>query len=541
MIPAAPRFLSAPLSDPGHVRGNNEDRVFADDARGFFFVVDGMGGHAAGETAAEIAVERIKGRLERQTGTAEQRIREAIALANNAIFEKAQTKSEWHGMACVLTLAVLENSHATIGHVGDSRLYKIRGGRIVKVTHDHSPVGEREDAGELSELDAMRHPRRNEVYRDVGSQEHTPDDEDFIEILNIPFEPDSALLLCSDGLSDVISSGGILKIIEDHAGDRWAAVRALIAAANEDSKDNVSAILIEGSEFAASYGRRSAAQPSRRIAADGRVGEDTERLVAEHPRTLSPWVRGIYLLYGVAVGALLTVAMQRYLPKPPQPHVPQTIVADPQSTIAAALAKAQSGDSVNVPPGIYRETIQLKDGVDLIAQKPRESVIEGGIVSDGAHAGRVAGFRIRAEKIGIDLRDSDVQVGQCEVSGAREAGVRFSGNSRGLLIASLIHDNPGAGVVVNGASSAQLENNVIASNGTERGALHPGLLIRSSMKVSAVGNVFKDNGAEAIWLPSGDEAIVQRNYFIPPPKPEGRRPAEARKPFRIIAPGEGQP
>src|SRR5690242_11422222 len=103
MPPAVPQFSSAASSDQGFVRPNNEDRVYCDDARGLFLVVDGMGGHQAGEKAAEIAVERIKARLERQTGTVEQRVREAITLANNAIYEMAQTKPEWSGMACVLT------------------------------------------------------------------------------------------------------------------------------------------------------------------------------------------------------------------------------------------------------------------------------------------------------------------------------------------------------------------------------------------------------------------------------------------------------
>ena len=92
-------------------------------------------------------------------------------------------------MACVLTVAVLDNGSAVVGHVGDSRLYQIRRGEIRKITHDHSPVGEREDNHEISEAEAMRHPRRNEVFRDVGSEEHAPDDEDFIEVQRVPFEP----------------------------------------------------------------------------------------------------------------------------------------------------------------------------------------------------------------------------------------------------------------------------------------------------------------------------------------------------------------
>ena len=130
-------YRSAGLSDPGRVRRNNEDAFHVDAERGIFLVVDGIGGQAAGEKAAEIAVNRIRTRLERQTGTVEERIREAIAMANNEIFQAAQNNPEWRGMACVLTLAVLENGSAVVGHVGDSRLYHVRRGAIRKITHDH--------------------------------------------------------------------------------------------------------------------------------------------------------------------------------------------------------------------------------------------------------------------------------------------------------------------------------------------------------------------------------------------------------------------
>src|SRR6516164_1321459 len=204
----------AGASDPGLVRHNNEDGFYCDPDRGIYLVVDGIGGQAAGEKAAEIAVERIRARLERQTGTCEQRIREAIAMANNEILRQAGSRPEWVGMACVLTLAVLENGSAVIGHVGDSRLYQVRAGEIREITHDHSPVGEREDNRELTGAEAMRHPRRNEVFRDVGSEGHAPDDPDFIEIARIPFDGDSAMVLCSDGLSDLVPSETIRKAVE---------------------------------------------------------------------------------------------------------------------------------------------------------------------------------------------------------------------------------------------------------------------------------------------------------------------------------------
>src|SRR5437763_16742521 len=115
MTPAVPRFLSAGSTDQGFHRDNNEDRFYCDDVRGVFLVVDGMGGHEAGEHAAEIAVERVRMRLERQTGSVERRVREAIALANNAIYEAAQKNAEWKGMACVLTAAVIEDGQITAG------------------------------------------------------------------------------------------------------------------------------------------------------------------------------------------------------------------------------------------------------------------------------------------------------------------------------------------------------------------------------------------------------------------------------------------
>ena len=161
-------------------------------------------------------------------------------------------------MACVLTVVVVNDGHAIAGHVGDTRLYKLRDGRIDKVTRDHSPVGEREDSHEISELEAMHHPRRNEVYRDVGSDAHEPGDPGFVDLHEIPFESDAALLLCSDGLTDLIDSSAIQQIVERSAGRPLQVVKGLIDAANAaGGKDNVSVVYVEGERFAATAGARS--------------------------------------------------------------------------------------------------------------------------------------------------------------------------------------------------------------------------------------------------------------------------------------------
>lgn len=233
-------------TDPGRIRENNEDEFHCDAADGIMLVIDGMGGRLAGEVAAGIARRMILRRLERRTGTMPERIREAIALANNEILRQAGQNPEWEGMACVLTLALIKGRRLTVGHVGDSRLYEIRHGRIEKITRDHSPVGEREDIGQLTEIEAMRHPQRNEVNRSVGDVEHAPDDEKFIDIFERDLSPDTSLLMCSDGLSDMITSTQILDIVGSCAGLPDAGpeiVRRLIGAANDaGGRDNITVV-----------------------------------------------------------------------------------------------------------------------------------------------------------------------------------------------------------------------------------------------------------------------------------------------------------
>src|SRR5580698_9422718 len=243
-------FRSAAATDTGLLREHNEDRYFIDRGRGIFLVVDGVGGHAAGELAAQTAVEAIKETFAASGLAAEKRVRAAIAAANNRIIQLAARDEEYKGMACVLTLAVLEDSQVTVGHVGDSRMYLIWNGSIRKLTSDHSPVGEREDRGELSETDAMIHPRRHEVFRDVGTKHRDPNDEEFVEMKEFLFKPDAAMLLCSDGLSDLITSAEMSDIIDQYDGDAGQTARDLVDAANRaGGRDNITAVFVAGSEF----------------------------------------------------------------------------------------------------------------------------------------------------------------------------------------------------------------------------------------------------------------------------------------------------
>ena len=248
-------WASGAATDVGLVRERNEDRYWADAERGVFLVADGVGGHAAGEVAAQTAVDVIReARLD-----SEDAVRGAIAAANNRIFELAESRKELEGMGCVLTLAVILGDEVVIGHVGDSRLYLIWDGAIRKLTADHSPVGEDEDAGALTEEEAMSHPRRNEVFRDVGSRRRAPGDRDFVQILRCRFHPDAAILLCSDGLTDRVTSAEVREIVERYDADATRVARELVEAANRaGGNDNVTALFVAGPEF---RGRPSATRP----------------------------------------------------------------------------------------------------------------------------------------------------------------------------------------------------------------------------------------------------------------------------------------
>jgi serine/threonine protein phosphatase PrpC len=231
-------------SHQGLVRSKNEDLFYCDPEGGIFIVVDGVGGHAGGDRAADIALTVLRSRLEQHVGGAEGVLREAIADASNEIYRHAQEGGVWSGMSCVLTAAIIEGDMVTVGHVGDTRLYRIHAGRITQLTHDHSFVGNLVACGFIDENEAMRHPRRNEITRDVGSNLHQPDDADFIEISKHSFQPNCALLMCSDGLSDLVSPEQILSIVTEFFNSPEV-VNCLIGAANAaGGKDNITVVYV---------------------------------------------------------------------------------------------------------------------------------------------------------------------------------------------------------------------------------------------------------------------------------------------------------
>jgi serine/threonine protein phosphatase PrpC len=567
--------LSYGISDQGP-RENNEDELHYDDERGIYFVVDGMGGHAAGEHAARIAKERLIGRLERPIGTVEQRIREAIALANNAVHAAAGAQPEWDGMACVMTVAVVADGQVTVGHVGDSRLYRLTAKGLEKVTRDHSPVGQKEDAGELTEAEAMRDPRRNEVFRDVGSEPHEPDDPSFIDIYPpFPFDATSAFFLCSDGLSDALSRNEICTIISENLGDRTAIVRELVRQAAENGKDNVTVVFVHGPSFGAAIGKNIALRDKRNNKAAARKSTETrtkakpvaasapralpaqatvERLVT--PENQRPAWRFLTPLLWVVIGVALTLTTEYLLHLPPFKAKPVVqgqhhyyVKPSPGATpISAALAKASPGDTIDIAPGEYRDEIALKDGVTLsgtnaIIRPPETGAPDAaGIVADQISGATVSGLHLLAGAnkrfaIGISVRGGRVSLHDVEVSGASLAGIEFSGSATGEITGSRITGNQGAGLIIRDDAALLVTDNFIADNGRST-PRSPGLQILSTKSVQISGNTFLTNGAEAIWQPDSPAPELLTSNIFGPDGAHGR-PRDVR--VTTIAPAAARP
>lgn len=549
-------------TDPGLQREVNEDRFHLDVSRGLFMVIDGVGGQAAGGKAADIALTMLRTRLERETGPVVDRVREAITIANNEIHRAAGLRPEWNGMACVLTVVVVDDRSAIVGHVGDTRLYKLRDERIEKVTRDHSPVGEREDSEELSEFEAMHHPRRNEVYRDVGSEPHQPTDPDFIDVHEIPFEPDAALLLCSDGLTDLIESTSINHVVRQLAGQPHQVVQTLIEAANTaGGKDNVTVVYVEGEQFAPNGHRAGVASSelTRRqnvVQVDQRAPEVSKALqgeAAHQPRT------GLQQAVRIALVTLLTLAIALAVFRlRPSWRIPdwrgivspilnsRTIIVRPTDSIAAALARARAGSEVIVEPGEYRETVVLRTGVRVVSRVPRGATIrlpgtasEGdpAVVAAGIAGAEFVGFRIVGDAAtplgtGLLVRDAELSLVDVEVTGAVNVAIDLNHMARASMVGCDIHDNPGAALAIRSGASPRIAHNVFIRNGmSER--VRAALIIEEAAQAAFSGNVFHGigPGVFAALGEAGRAAVVRDNWFpesqdtrsTTSPGPRGRR------------------
>jgi serine/threonine protein phosphatase PrpC len=239
------------LTDTGKVRDNNEDTFIAQFILNKRYilacVIDGVGGYHGGEVAAAIAKEEILKELEKDKGDLISEMIAAFKRASSKIFTERQTNKEHEQMACVATLVVadIQNNQFVYAHVGDTRLYLLRDGSLIKISKDHSFVGYLEDSGRLTETAAMKHPKRNEINKALGFSEQIETDDTYIETGQSPFLPGDMLLLCSDGLTDMVDKNDITNLI---TGDDTLQqkVAALIETANNNGgNDNITVVLVK--------------------------------------------------------------------------------------------------------------------------------------------------------------------------------------------------------------------------------------------------------------------------------------------------------
>lgn len=227
---------SAGKTDPGRVRRRNEDAFVVDPP--LFAVADGMGGAQAGEVASRLAAAAFREYREADELAPEERVRAIIKEANRRIYDRARTDSEVSGMGTTVTAALLGDGGVVIGHVGDSRAYRIRDGRLEQLTEDHSLVADLMRSGRLTPEEAEGHPQRSVITRALGTDRDVD-----VDTLVIEAEAGDLFLLCSDGLSTMVSDADLLRTVE-RAGTLDEAARDLVRAANRGGgEDNVTVVL----------------------------------------------------------------------------------------------------------------------------------------------------------------------------------------------------------------------------------------------------------------------------------------------------------
>jgi PPM family protein phosphatase len=239
-----PIMKVAARSDVGRVRTNNEDYLLIDERLGLLIVADGMGGHAGGEVASSMAIATITAYVQGQLVGPEQieptaaLLQDAIRTADEAIWMQAQARRELQGMGTTVVLALCQGDQVHLAHVGDSRAYLLHEGGLRQVTEDHSVVARLIKAGQLTPRKARSHPLRHQITRSLGSREAVAD-------LNyVTWQPGNYLLLCSDGLTNMVEDRHIEAVILQAGGDVQTACEALVARANANGgQDNISVIL----------------------------------------------------------------------------------------------------------------------------------------------------------------------------------------------------------------------------------------------------------------------------------------------------------
>lgn len=235
-------------TDTGQARSHNEDCVAVDAEYGLAILADGMGGYNAGEIASGMAVTLLMQGLKAQLpellpdpSALEALLRKVVATVNGAVYEAARTQPQCAGMGTTLVMAVFYNNRLLAAHIGDSRLYRLRGGQLTQLTHDHSLLQAQIDSGMISQEDAIWSSNKNLVTRALGVDPKVP-----LEVNAYDSAPNDMYLLCSDGLTDMVTLSDIQAAMELMGNNLPLAANEMIKLANEQGgRDNISVALVK--------------------------------------------------------------------------------------------------------------------------------------------------------------------------------------------------------------------------------------------------------------------------------------------------------
>ena len=307
----------ASLTDVGRQRHTNEDSYY--ESPPLFAVADGMGGAQAGEVASAMAVDEFEQSHDGDV-TPEQRLEAIAKTANRKIYEMAQSDSRHAGMGTTLTATMLDDEAVAVGHVGDSRLYLYRDGKLERMTRDHSLVEEFVRQGRLTPEQAEKHPQRSVITRALG-----PEGDVEVDTFTIQARDGDVYLICSDGLSGMVSDADMEQIVG--AGDRLdSTAKALIGAANDNGgRDNITAVLFRVEDDGTGDGRRSDTESYDTIAGD-QPAPSAEQIATERQRIseLDTQARGASAPADAPAAAPTGVATAVRIPQraSPEPRAP---------------------------------------------------------------------------------------------------------------------------------------------------------------------------------------------------------------------------
>jgi serine/threonine protein phosphatase PrpC len=237
--PAPMPVRTAAATDPGRKRRRNEDAYVCEPP--LFAVADGIGGAQAGELASSLATAAVRDDSGNGETGGRERVDALIQEANRRIYQRQSQDAAVSGMGTTMTVALVENGRVWIGHVGDSRAYLVREGRLEQLTEDHSLVAELVRSGRLSPEEAEGHPQRSVVTRALGTD---PDVD--VDTFSVETRPRDLFLLCSDGLTTMVGDAAILAEIDRHRDNLRTAAKALVRAANRGGgEDNITIVFFE--------------------------------------------------------------------------------------------------------------------------------------------------------------------------------------------------------------------------------------------------------------------------------------------------------